>query len=66
MGETGGPVFVLSTPAHESMGNRPLTSSLDSISLRPTESPPGPEPVGEVERHATLAGLLNHYERKAA
>ena len=51
---------------HQSMGNQPLMASGDPIPLRATESPPVPEEVGPVRRHATLGGLLNHYEQKAA
>lgn len=51
---------------HQGKDNRPLTRSDDPIPIRATESPPGPEKIGVVQRHALLGGLLNHYERKAA
>lgn len=48
---------------HQSLSNVPLTQP----GLPPPESPRySLGPVGPVERHKVLGGLLNHYERRAA
>jgi putative transposase len=45
---------------HQSLGNVPLGGGV------PPHDAPSPEDLGTIRRHALLAGLLNHYERKAA
>ena len=46
---------------HQSLGNVPLGQR-----IRPPPNAVKTSDAGPVRRHAYLAGLLNHYERKAA
>jgi putative transposase len=45
---------------HQSLGNVPLGGGV------PPHDAPMTNDIGPIRRHPLLAGLLNHYERKAA